>query len=190
VYPVWESGKVMKASLFAGSTIAVVGFAIFATLLLCACVSDVQRRRIPNSVAALLAAAGIAYSVAASLTPGRALIASAGGLAVGLALWLPFYAVHWLGAGDVKLFAAAGAWLGPARTIEGALIGALAGGVLAAVWMLFTYGLMGTAATAAIAISTPRKIVAQRVDTRSRRAVPYGVALAIGAMAAALLPLP
>jgi len=179
----------MKATLFAGSTIAVVGFAIFGTLLLCACVSDVRFRRIPNSVAALLAGTGIAYSVAASATPGRALLISLGGLLFGLALWLPLYMVRWLGAGDVKLFAAAGAWLGPERTLEGALIGALAGGVLALVWMLFAYGVNGTAATAALAIANPRKIVNHSVDVKSRRAIPYGVALAFGAMAAALLPL-
>lgn len=179
----------MKASLFAGSTISLVGFAIFATLLLCACVSDFQRRRIPNSVAALLAATGLAYSAAASTTPGHALLVSLGGLLLGLVLWLPLYLVRWMGAGDVKLFAAAGAWLGPARTFEGALIGALAGGVLAIVWMLFVYGVNGTAATAAMAIANPRKVVNHGVDTKSRRAIPYGVALAVGAMAAALLPL-
>ena len=179
----------MKASLFAGSTIALVGFAIFATLLLCACVSDFQHRRIPNSVAGLLAATGVAYSVAASGAPGRALIVSLGGLLLGLALWFPPYTVRWLGAGDVKLFASAGAWLGPGRTLDGALMGALAGGVLAVVWMLFAYGVGGTAATAAMAIANPRKIVNHSVDVKSRRAIPYGVALAIGAMTAALLPL-
>jgi prepilin peptidase CpaA len=180
----------MKASLFAGSAIAVVGFAMFATLLLCACVSDAQRRRIPNSVAALLATTGIAYSTASSTTPGHALVVSLGGLLLGLALWIPLYLVRWLGAGDVKLFAAAGAWLGPERTLEGALIGALAGGVLAVVWMVFAYGLNGSAATVALAITDPRTIVNHGVDTKSRRAIPYGIALAIGAMAAALLPLP
>jgi len=179
----------MKASLFAGSTISIVGFAIFATLLLCACVSDFQRRRIPNSVAGLLAATGMAYSAAAAAKPAHALLISLGGLLFGLALWLPLYMVRWLGAGDVKLFAAAAAWLGPARTLDGALIGAMAGGVLAVLWMLFAYGVSGTAATAAMAIANPRKIVNHSVDVKSRRAIPYGVALAFGAMAAALLPL-
>ncbi len=179
----------MRASLFAGSIVGAVGFAIFATLLLCACVSDVQRRRIPNSVVALLGVTGVAYSVAASGAPRDALAASIGGLLLGLVLWLPLYAVRWLGAGDVKLFAAAGAWLGPARTLNGALIGALAGGLLAVVWMLFAYGPSGTVATAAMAIANPRRVVNHSVDVKSRRAIPYGVALAIGAMTAAFLPL-
>jgi hypothetical protein len=55
--------------------------------------------------------------------------------------------------------------------------------------MLFTYGVSGTAATAALAIANPRKIVNHSVDVKSRRAIPYGIALAFGAMAAALLPL-
>lgn len=179
----------MEASLFASSAVSVVGFVIFATLLLCACVSDVKHRRIPNSVAGLLAVTGMVYSTAASARPGHALIGSLGGLLLGLTLWVPLYAIRWLGAGDVKLFAAAGAWLGPARTLDGALIGALAGGVLAVGWMLFAYGVNGTAATAAIAIANPRKIVNHGLDVKSRRAIPYGVALAIGALTAALLPL-
>ena len=180
----------MKASLFAGSTIAVVGFAIFTTLLLCACVSDIQRRRIPNSVAALLALTGIGYSAAASATTGRALLTSLSGLLLGLTLWLPSYLVRWIGAGDVKLFAAASAWLGPARTLEGALIGALAGGILAVIWMVSAYGLNGAAVSTALSIANPCEIVNRGVDARSRRAIPYGVALAIGAMTAALLRLP
>jgi len=118
------------------------------------------------------------------------LIVSISGMLVGLAVWLPLYLIRWLGAGDVKLFAAAGTWLGPTRTLEGAFIGALVGGLLAVAWMLFAYGLSGTAATAAMAIANPRKIVNHGVDVKSRRAIPYGVALAIGAMTAALLPLP
>jgi len=180
----------MKASLFAGSSIAALGFAIFAALLVCACVSDVQRRRIPNSVVALLAVTGVAYTAASSVTVGHALLISLGGLLLGLSLWAPLYIVRWLGAGDVKLFAAAGAWLGPARTLEGAFIGAFAGGVLAIVWMVVAYGLTATAATTTLVIANPRKIVNHGVDAKSRRAIPYGVALAIGAMAAAWLPLP
>jgi Flp pilus assembly protein protease CpaA len=56
--------------------------------------------------------------------------------------------------------------------------------------VVFADGVGGTAATATMVIRNPRKIVNHSVDTKSRRAIPYGVALAIGAMAAALLPLP
>jgi prepilin peptidase CpaA len=177
----------MGTSLFAFSPTALVGGGVFSALLACACVSDVQSRRIPNWVVASLAATGVAYSVATgSLT--HALLLSFAGLLLGLSIWLPLYALHWLGAGDVKLFAAAGAWLGPARTIEGAFIAALAGGVLAVVWMLKAYGVSGTAAVASLAVRSPRLVTNHPVDSKSRRAIPYGVALAIGAMTAAWFP--
>jgi prepilin peptidase CpaA len=41
------------------------------------------------------------------------------------------YAVKGMGAGDVKLLAAIGSWLGPAGALWTALYGAIAGGVLA-----------------------------------------------------------
>ena len=43
-----------------------------------------------------------------------------------------------MGAGDVKLMAAIGAWLGPALALLTALYGAIAGGVLAIVVALST----------------------------------------------------
>jgi len=53
------------------------------------------------------------------------------GLLVGLVVFFPFFALGGMGAGDVKLMAAIGAWLGPALAILTALYGAIAGGVLA-----------------------------------------------------------
>jgi prepilin peptidase CpaA len=93
-----------------------------------------------------------------------------------------------MGAGDVKLFAAAGAWLGPMRTLDGALIAAFAGGVLAAVWMLRAYGLAGTAVAASMSVRSPKTVVNHPVDPQSHRAIPYGVALSIGAALAAWFP--
>lgn len=177
----------MEASLFAFSPTALVGGGVFTALLAFGCVSDVQSRRLPNWVATSLAATGVAYSVATgSLTHG--LLMSFAGLLLGLLIWLPFYSLHWLGAGDVKLFAAAGAWLGPTRTLEGAFIAALAGGALAVVWMLQAYGVSKTAAMTSLAVRSPKMVTGHRVDSKSRRAIPYGVALAIGAMTAAWFP--
>lgn len=178
----------MKESLFSASPGALVAGVAFTAALAYACVSDVRSRRIPNRLAALLAGTGLIYSTAVAASPWDGVLHGFAGLALGLALWIPFYALKWLGAGDVKLFAAAGAWLGPARALEGALIAAFAGGVLAVIWMLRAYGVAGTAATASLAISSPKRVVNHPVDIRSRRAIPYGVALAIGAMTAAWFP--
>jgi len=52
-----------------------------------------------------------------------------------LTLLFPF-ARGWVGAGDVKLLGAIGAWLGPEGTLHCALAGAVLGGVLALVYLL------------------------------------------------------
>ena len=178
----------MQASLFTTSTGAFVAGTIFTVLLAAACAADVRARRIPNTLVASLALAGLLYSAVAASSPARGVLGGLAGLGLGLALWLPFYALRWLGAGDVKLFAAAAAWLGPVRSIDAAFVAAIAGGVLAVGWMLWNYGLSGSTVTASLAVSSPRRFMSRPVDIRSRRAVPYGVALAIGALAAAWFP--
>jgi len=60
-------------------------------------------------------------------------LASLAGLAVGLALFLPFFLLGGMGAGDVKLLAALGAWLGPGQVFWLAIYASLFGGVLAVV---------------------------------------------------------
>ena len=64
---------------------------------------------------------------------GRALSLRPPGWAVGAALFLPLFALGGMGAGDVKLLAAIGAWLGPTGALWTGLYGALAGGIMAVV---------------------------------------------------------
>ena len=105
----------------------------------------------------------------------------------GLACWLPFYALGWLGAGDVKLYAAAGAWLGPERAAEGALIGALFGALLSLVWMARSHGMKGTVETLGLAAATPA-VLAPSEGASKRSTLPYGVAIAFGAIWAGWMP--
>ena len=58
--------------------------------------------------------------------------------AAGLALFFPLFALGGLGAGDVKLLGAFGAWLGAGDVIGVALFSALAGAVLAIVTAVAT----------------------------------------------------
>jgi prepilin peptidase CpaA len=108
--------------------IAVIGVALVA------CVFDVRTRRLPNALtfgAALAAfafalfqggAAGLGWSVAGWLTA--------------VALFFPFFALGGFGAGDVKLLAALGAWLGAFDALYLAFYTALAGGVMAVVVLM------------------------------------------------------
>ena len=107
----------------------------------------------------------------------------------GLALWIPFWLFRWLGAGDVKLFAAAGAWLGVWHTVEAAVLAAIAGAVLSIGWMVWRRGWRVSVETIAMATVTPRILdrpPATAGDAPHR--VPYALALAIGLGIAAWFP--
>ena len=78
-----------------------------------------------------LAAIGVVY--AACGIGGLSLGASLAGLALGLALMLPGHLIGATGAGDVKLFAAAGAFVGPTHIFTAFIYTALAGGAIAIV---------------------------------------------------------
>jgi prepilin peptidase CpaA len=96
---------------------------------LVACVFDLHSRRIPNVLTFGAALAGLIVATSMSGFPG--LGSSTAGWLLATVLWLPLYALGGMGAGDVKLLAAIGAWLGPADVFHAALYAAMAGGLLA-----------------------------------------------------------
>jgi prepilin peptidase CpaA len=168
--------------------IGAVAGAIFTLLLGAVCVSDVRSRRIPNALVASLGIAGMTYALLV-MSPLPALKFALGGGATALAVWLPFWLAGVLGAGDVKLAAATGTWLGLSGVIEASLIGAAAGGALA-LWSLSRHGGLraglhrfGVWALA----SRISKTVAPELTPRERR-IPYGLAIAAGAAVAAWVP--
>lgn len=105
-------------------------FIICITLLVCmAAVWDVRRRRVPNVLVFPAAVLGIALQLALAGWQGGA--AALGGLAVGLALLFPGYLLGTTGAGDVKLMAAVGTFLGPQDAALAALASIAVGGLIA-----------------------------------------------------------
>lgn len=96
---------------------------------LTACVTDVRSRRIPNVLTLGGAAAALVFH--AVTAEGAGIGTAAMGWLVGTAVFLPFFLLGGMGAGDVKLMAALGAWLGPAEAFAIAIYASLAGGVLA-----------------------------------------------------------
>ena len=74
-----------------------------------ACATDLHDRRIPNWLTFGASAAALAVAYA---TGGQAGVQhAAGGWATGFFLFLPLFLLGGMGAGDVKLLAALGAWL-------------------------------------------------------------------------------
>ena len=74
------------------------------------------------------------------------MVQSAAGWFVGALLFFPFFALGGMGAGDVKLMAALGAWLGPAESVWLALFASIAGGVFGVIVAL-AHGYLRTALT-------------------------------------------
>jgi prepilin peptidase CpaA len=94
-----------------------------------ACWCDVRTRRIPNWLTFPGAALGLVASTLAH--GGHGTMTSVAGLVLGVALFFPLFLLRGLGAGDVKLMGALGAWLGTSVMFGVAFYTSLAGGVLA-----------------------------------------------------------
>lgn len=158
--------------------------AMLIPLVLGAALIDIRRHRIPN----WLVASGTCFSLLYSgLSPyGIGLTASAGGWAVGLGLLLPLYAMRAMGAGDVKLMAMVGAFLGPMSAVSAVVTTLIAGGVLAIGTALY----YGTArhtlqnvrfvlTNTLLAVSTGSRVQSEGAYVSAGK-LPYGVAIAAG----------
>ena len=98
-------------------------------LALVACGWDLRTRRIPQALTLGGALAGLIFHVVSG--GWNAGVGSATGWAVGIAIFFVPFALGGLGAGDVKLLGAIGAWLGPMNALWVGLYAGAAGGVLA-----------------------------------------------------------
>jgi len=102
----------------------------------CAAVSDVKERRIPNLLTYPALVAGLLLQGALHGWKGL-LLGAGGGLLFG-GVFLLFYLVRAMGAGDVKLAAAIGSIVGPSATLQVMYATALAGGALAIFFMVLS----------------------------------------------------
>ncbi len=162
------------------ATPAGLAAAVFLTLLAVACATDVRERRIPNRLVVVLLIAGVVHALAVAPNAnalGQALAAGA----LGFAIWIPFYAFRMLGAGDVKLFAAASVWLVPGQVLHAALYASLFGGALSLLWFFLEYGAAyGFFRFMAVAQQPLAVLQPGRVGGDTRRHIPYGIAMALG----------
>ena len=104
-----------------------------AAVAVCAAVSDVKERRIPNLLTYPAMVAGLLLQSALHGWRGM-LVGAGGGLLFGGAFLL-LYLIRAIGAGDVKLAAALGCIVGPSASLQVLFATALAGGALAVVFM-------------------------------------------------------
>lgn len=153
-------------------------------LLTLAAVIDYRQRRIPNALSFGGMALGLSLGLGLGGLPG--LSNSFLGLLTGGALFLPFYLARGMGAGDIKLMAAVGSFLGPWHTLLAAITVALLGGVIAA-WAAFRQGRLRQALRdAALVVFRIKPLKTLDRSTREE-AIPYGLAIAAGVLLYLLL---
>jgi prepilin peptidase CpaA len=151
-----------------------IAVALLLPFLAAAVTTDMLSRSIPNVLVILMLSCGVALQ-ALSLTLG-AVLWSLSGVLVGFSILVPFYAFGGMGAGDVKLLAALGSFLGPWGTFVAGLGTLLVGGALG-------LGVIGWRALRAR--STSHALGLQLSDAEPLD-LPYSVAIAAGAMIAVL----
>ena len=146
---------------------------------------DLATRRIPNSVVAVTAVVGLAAAVSgvSDVSFGSSLLGSGGGMF----LMLPGHLFGGTGAGDVKLFGAAGAVMGVERIMWAFLYTVLAGGVLVVIWALHRGRLTLTCRRLLGALGRSGRVRAAIESAGAHNRFPYGPAIAVGSVLAVFL---
>lgn len=144
---------------------------------------DALRQRVPNVLNACAFVLGIAMAFLAAGWSGVAI--SFGGALVGCAALVPFYLLRGMGAGDVKLMGAAGAYLEPNSALLAAAMAFVAGCVLALGVVLFQV----KRTTARTATSPGARAglawrAAAAISVMRHERFPYAVAIGVGVVAA------
>ncbi len=143
--------------------------------------SDLRWRTIPNWLTGPATVVGLGLHTFINQWTG--LVFSLEGAALGLGLFLIIYVLGWMGAGDVKLYAAVGSFLGPAQTISAAIVIALVGGLLAFAILGFhqgwrRMGLCLWSYVQAIFLTRSAHVLAPVQGAAPK--VPYAVAIGLG----------
>lgn len=160
--------------------------------------SDLQTRRIPNQ----LVVRGILLAWLIHLLSGFQFEpvyfeidwkTPTFGILVGVAVFMPLYLMRACGAGDVKLMAMVGAFVGPTTVLYAALYTLIAGGVLSLVYMLAKGVAVQTLQNVHFILTDlvfrARTGGGARLDplTTTAARLPYAVAIAVGTCTALLL---
>jgi prepilin peptidase CpaA len=180
------------------TTVSLIGLAL---LFGFAVIEDIRSRRIPNELvmcgtAVAMTLHGAAQMLGSDSLSGPAWWSAPLGMATGLALMLPLYMVRAMGAGDVKLMAMVGAFIGPGPVLWATLCTLIAGGILSIVYMLGR----GVAAQTlnnlrallfdwTVRVGSGQGIRIAPLENTAAR-LPYALAIALGTLASLLWPWP
>jgi prepilin peptidase CpaA len=166
-----------------------IPLAAVALATLVASVTDLWKFKVYNALTVPTLLLGVVIS--ARLGGGAGLVSSLLGAGLGFGLLILFFAAGGVGAGDVKLLAAVGAWLGPHLTLEVFVASALCGGVYSLALVFARGGVLGLALELIAARSrllapgswslpvSTIEVEVGRTDRR-RRLVPFAAMICLG----------
>jgi prepilin peptidase CpaA len=145
-----------------------------------ATVTDLRSRRIPNWLVLPFFVAGVVVS--SFLHGWQGAGQSLEGAGLGLLIYGVLFWMGGMGAGDVKLSAAIGAWIGPHQLLIALIMTALVGGVMAVGWAIcggFAKDLFLHASQVLFRTKGSEEAV---LSNPKRRKMPYAPAIAIGTL--------
>ena len=175
--------------------IAALVISLLCALLLVAARTDVRSRRIPNRLVLFGVVSGLllnvvlpqGYGFVSALPGALGFWKALAGLGLGFAILLPMYLLRAMAAGDVKLMAMIGAFLGPNATVGTIVVTFIVGGVLSLVVVLRrrTLGLLLDNLRTMLTGSFIKGAFLQQMPTIDAASVtagkmPYGLAIALG----------
>jgi prepilin peptidase CpaA len=153
-------------------------FAWWPTLIVLAVatVTDLRSRRIPNWLVLPFMLAGPVASAGIGGWPG--LGHSFAGLGLGILIYGFLFWVGGMGAGDVKLAAAIGAWIGPDQLFIALIVTSMAGGVMILVWAAWAFGIKRLMNRSKDSDEEQKPALSSFL----KRKMPYAPAIAIGTL--------
>ncbi|KMW45256.1 prepilin peptidase [Ralstonia insidiosa] len=156
-----------------------------AALVMTAAVWDVRTRRVPN----WLVISGLAFALLTQCLEHGVLAGSWTwllGTATGLGLFLGIYLLGGMGAGDVKLMGAVGAFMAPTGVLHVTLVSFIVGGALALTMMLIrgnAHRMFANVSALLLSLPFGGKTTAAGHDKKDKTTqLPYAVAIAIGTL--------
>jgi prepilin peptidase CpaA len=161
---------------------------LVAVVMVEAAIIDGLKMKVPNWLTFHFAVGGLAFSAWYGGAPG--LLQSLEGAIVGLALLVPVYAIGGMGAGDVKLLAGVGAWIGPWLTLQAFVASAVVGGVMAVAMVAWTgryihhWAMFQTIGSEILTVRNPSKLAEMAAARKpTMLLLPYGIPMAVGTIA-------
>lgn len=148
---------------------------------------DYSEKRVPNWLNATLLCAGLATQAAYFGWSGLA--TGFGGALMGFGLLIVPWLMHGMGAGDVKLMAAIGAWFGPVMTFYAFAVGAVLGGMTAIAMIVSSHRMRHAYANLGVILNKCTNRATLFSDYGSAKSfgatsqlLPYGVPLTAGSL--------